>query len=108
MENRSRMMEQLPIGMALTDISGKILEANQAAQDLLGFESREAFLSTPMLDLYVDDGQRAKLLAEIQANGKVETKVALRANGRIEMFNIKAVLFHSPGTGVMLTAIWKE
>ena len=58
-ETRYRtLFESIPIGIYQTTPDGRILEANQALVDMLGYPDRETLLATPVESGYADPGAR--------------------------------------------------
>ncbi|PBQ32784.1 hypothetical protein CNR22_13705 [Sphingobacteriaceae bacterium] len=74
-----------PAGITISNIHGEILEANQAIIDIFGFASKEEFLATPALELYVNKNDRAKLIEVFKKDGTVKNyEIQLkRKNGEI-------------------------
>jgi PAS domain S-box-containing protein len=55
-------VERSPYGICRVSTAGRFLEVNPALVALLGYPSAEALLATPLLDLYVDASERARVL----------------------------------------------
>ncbi|HDZ17938.1 MAG TPA: PAS domain S-box protein [archaeon] len=56
------LIEAIPVGISITTPEGKNLECNSQAYKIFGYESKESFLQTPVLDLYYDYNDREKLI----------------------------------------------
>ncbi|HUE77439.1 MAG TPA: EAL domain-containing protein, partial [Longimicrobiales bacterium] len=78
-EHRYRsLFEQSRDAIYMTDRDGEILELNQAALDLLGYEADD-LIGRSVLSLYVDPADRERFLQEVDARGHVrEFEVRLR------------------------------
>lgn len=100
------MIDQLPIGVALTNIEGRILHVNAEFVELLGFESEEELLAANAKDLYAIPAQREARLKVIYQEGKLRESLALMVNGKSKVFQVCTVLFENHRTDLLLTAIW--
>lgn len=81
-EQRYRMLfEQNVAGVFRTTPDGRILDCNEALVKVFGYESREAFMSTAVWDLYQDRADREAMLADLRAS-KVMMNVHLRMKRR--------------------------
>ena len=71
--------DRLPIAVYRSTPEGRIVDANPAMVAMLGFESREALLATPAVDLYADPDDRARILGRAQREGQLRgTETRLR------------------------------
>ncbi len=71
-ERRYReFIERSPDGIAETAMDGRILAVNDRVLRLLGY-TREELMSLRAADLYVDPGQRERLLSDLREKGQVE------------------------------------
>jgi PAS domain S-box-containing protein len=78
-------IDLLPIAVYRTTPEGRIVDANPAMVAMLGFESREALLATPAVDLYADPHERERLLARALREGHLrglETQLR-RRDGKV-------------------------
>jgi PAS domain S-box-containing protein len=57
------------VGLYRTTPQGEILDANRALVNLLGFTDREALLTVPITDLFVDQSEREQELAILNEKG---------------------------------------
>jgi PAS domain S-box-containing protein len=81
------------VGVVRTSRSGEVLFANQAMACLLGVPSAEALQGRQMAEFYADPGQRAEMLARLEAEGRVTNlEVSLRSGEgplRTVLLNLK-------------------
>jgi PAS domain S-box-containing protein len=72
--NYINFFEDTPVAFLRTEIeSGKFMMANKACAGLLGYNSvKELMAEEKTSDLYVDKGQRKKLLNKLRKSGRVE------------------------------------
>jgi len=75
----------VPIGLYRTTPDGKILDANQALVDMLGYPTRELLLAANTTDLYVDPNERQQEQTLLKQEGlTLDFKTRLRRrDGRI-------------------------
>jgi len=77
------LLEHLPVGVYRTTPGGKVIEANKALAEILGFKDRTALKNTHINDLYVDKSERAGLLERLQNSGTDAAEFQLhRKDGR--------------------------
>jgi PAS domain S-box-containing protein len=94
----SDLIDAVPVGLAITTPSGKILEANPAFLDMLGGYTREELISMDVSDLYADLEDREKILEAIK-EGPVhfyETQFKRRDGSRF-WISISTTLITTPG-----------
>ncbi|MBP1725058.1 MAG: sensor signal transduction histidine kinase [Deltaproteobacteria bacterium] len=65
------LFEGLPVGLYRTTPAGKIVDANEALVQMLGYPDREALIAVPVADLYVDPEDRRRWQALMAAEGVV-------------------------------------
>lgn len=71
-EERYRtLFESVPIGLYRSTPDGRILDANDAFVQMLGYLSKEALLQTPAHALFLDSNDRQRWQAEMNAQGIV-------------------------------------
>lgn len=71
-EEYRRLFEHVGCGAYISSKEGKFLDANQAALDMLGYESKEEFLRMDITrDLYLHPRDRRKFQDMIERDGKV-------------------------------------
>jgi PAS domain S-box-containing protein len=63
--------EYLPIGLYRSSLSGKILAANAAFVEMLGYDGEDELLALNVLDVYVDPEDRRELLEKLVQRGVV-------------------------------------
>jgi PAS domain-containing protein len=101
-----RILEQLPIGVALTTFEGRLLRANPAAYELLGIEPTVKGLD--VTTLYPDPEERAAIVASVRSNENKRHEVHLYVNGVSVLFRSMNVAFWADdGRGVILSAFWR-
>jgi diguanylate cyclase (GGDEF)-like protein/PAS domain S-box-containing protein len=72
------LLEHLPVGVYRTTPDGKIVEANQALANMLGYESHEDLKDVDVTELYVRADDRAEHLQKLQESGTFFTEFQLR------------------------------
>ena len=80
-----RIVDNARTGVLQTTPDGRILTANPAVAQILGFASVEEMMRTApsMADRYADAGRRDRLLRELKQHGSVaESEVQLRRGSR--------------------------
>ena len=71
-EDYKRLFEHVGAGVYVSSKEGKMLNANQALLDMLGYESKEEFLNVDIAgDLYLNPGDRKKFQELIERDGRV-------------------------------------
>jgi PAS domain S-box-containing protein len=71
-EKRYRsLFEDIPVGLYRSTADGRILHANQALVDMLGYPDRQTLLKTDVRDLYVDPQDRQRETALLDQDGIV-------------------------------------
>ncbi|MFC1839649.1 PAS domain S-box protein [Thermodesulfobacteriota bacterium] len=71
-EDYKRLFEHSGAGVYKSSKEGKMLNANQALLDMLGYESKEEFLNIDIAgDLYLNPGDRKKFQELIEKDGRV-------------------------------------
>jgi PAS domain S-box-containing protein len=69
-ESRYRtLFDGIPVGLYRSTPDGRILEANLALAQMLGYESRDALLATRAADLYAEPADRARWEARLAQEG---------------------------------------
>ena len=72
-ERYRRLIERSQVGLFQTGLDGSVRWVNEAAADIVGFDSPEQFLAElgDIRDIYVDPARRDDFLREVEANGRV-------------------------------------
>jgi len=65
------LFEGLPVGLYRTTPAGKIMDANEALVETLGYPDRDSLLAVHVADLYVDPADRRRWQALMRAEGVV-------------------------------------
>ncbi|MDX1644421.1 MAG: PAS domain S-box protein, partial [Thermoanaerobaculia bacterium] len=74
-----RLVENLTDGVFETTPDGRMLRANQALVEMLGYDSEEELLSVPVSEQYVAPGRRDRLVEKTLASGGIRNEeLALR------------------------------
>ena len=68
------LVEDMHVGVfrSSPEEPGRCLHANRALVEMFGFDRLEEFLAVPVIEHYVDPGDRQRLLAELRRSGRVE------------------------------------
>jgi PAS domain S-box-containing protein len=66
-----RVMETVPIGIALSTAEGRVLDVNTAAWTILGYESKEEFLRQRAVSHYLDPDDRRRRIEAVRAGRNV-------------------------------------
>jgi PAS domain S-box-containing protein len=86
MERRyTDLFERVPVGLYRATPDGRILDANPALVEILGFSSREALLGVNQASLYVDPGERDRgrdFVARGERGRNLETQLR-RSDGSV-------------------------
>ena len=78
-------LDRLPIGVYRTSPEGSFIDVNPALVAMLGFADRESLLASPVAQIYADQRERARLLADVGREGRlqgVETQLR-RQDGKL-------------------------
>ncbi|MBF0477450.1 MAG: PAS domain S-box protein, partial [Deltaproteobacteria bacterium] len=70
-ENLRTLQANVPIGLFKTTPGGQVLAANPALANLLGYESEENLLDTPIAELYAEPQDRKRLLDRLDTEVKI-------------------------------------
>ncbi len=73
-----KLLEHLPVGVYRTTPDGKIVEANQALANMLGYKKHEDLEDINVKELYVREEDRAEHLKELDAKGTFFAEFKLR------------------------------
>ena len=71
------LLEHLPVGVYRTTPDGKIIEANQALANMLGYDSHEDLKDINVKDLYVRESDRIDHLKKLDESGTFFTEFKL-------------------------------
>ncbi|GBC84795.1 Sensor kinase CckA [bacterium HR11] len=66
------LFERVPVGLYRTTPDGRILDANPALVEMLGYPDRASLQAVPALNIYVDPADRRRWQATIEQAGVVE------------------------------------
>jgi two-component system cell cycle sensor histidine kinase/response regulator CckA len=80
-----RLLDNVPAGIYRTTPGGKILIANRALVEMLGFPSREEFLAADVRRLYADPQMREEYTQRLETEGELRNVELLlrRRDGRL-------------------------
>ncbi|MBF0495176.1 MAG: PAS domain S-box protein [Deltaproteobacteria bacterium] len=70
-ENFRTLQTNVPIGLFKSTPGGQVLTVNLALVDMLGYDSEENLLHTPIIELYADPQDRKRLLDRLDTEVKV-------------------------------------
>lgn len=95
------IFENAQIGLCRTRISdGLVLEANQRLVEMLGFDSRDAFIERIFVgDLYADPEIKTRVIAELKDRGEIkncETRFK-RKDGSVRWFRFSGRIYEEEG-----------
>ncbi|HEB13240.1 MAG TPA: PAS domain S-box protein [Actinobacteria bacterium] len=91
------LIENAPIGIAITTPKGEVIDSNQAITDLFGYKSKKEALSMPVSQHYYDAKERERFMEEFK-KGPVkgfETRFK-RKDGTVFWASISSVMHISP------------
>ena len=68
------VLEHAPVGILVTNLEGRILDANREIAEMMGYDAPDAFRGgeSAATGLYAEAGARQKLLEKLQADGRVQ------------------------------------
>jgi diguanylate cyclase (GGDEF)-like protein/PAS domain S-box-containing protein len=72
------LLDHLPVGVYRTTPDGRIIEANQALADMLGYKSHEDLKDINVKDFYVREEDRSEHLRKLDEKGTFFTEFELR------------------------------
>ena len=81
-----RLFEQSASANWVSTADGRIVACNQMFAQLLGFTSIEEVMNIPAVELYADEGERARFIADLKSQRRVagrETSFRRRDDGRV-------------------------
>lgn len=58
----TNLMISVPIGIAVTTINGRVIEANNAIIEMFGFDSKKEFISYPVINYYYNPKDRERFI----------------------------------------------
>ncbi|MGH7389455.1 MAG: GAF domain-containing protein [Candidatus Rokuibacteriota bacterium] len=102
-EERYRsLFDRVPVGLFRTTRDGRILDANPALVQLLGYADRDGLRAVNAADLYADPEEPRRLTARIDREGVVrDADVQFRrSDGTVIWVRMTARAVHGPGGGV--------
>jgi PAS domain S-box-containing protein len=66
------IMESVPVGIAVTNPEGKVIEINSTVIKMLGYDSREEFIKIPVINHYNNLEDRGQFIRLLQENSAVK------------------------------------
>lgn len=98
------LMNLVPVGITLSAVDGKILEANQTILDMMGFATKEEFINTSASGVFFDKNERAKMVESFIKNGILKNFETLlkRQNGELLWISGHVIPFKIPGGETVL------
>ncbi|HEX7181934.1 MAG TPA: EAL domain-containing protein [Thermoanaerobaculia bacterium] len=72
-ERYHSLFDGVPVGLYRTTPDGRMLDANMALVEILGFPSREALMQVNVGEVYLDPEDRHRWQREVEAEGEVRT-----------------------------------
>ena len=70
-EKWRRVIETVPIGIAISTMDGRVLDVNTAGWNILGYESKEEFLRLAAVTHYLDPADRQRRIDRVRAGDHV-------------------------------------
>jgi PAS domain S-box-containing protein len=98
-----RVMETLPIGIALSTAEGRVLDVNTAAWTILGYESKEQLLQDPGSPC-MDPEDRRRRIAAVRAGRHVFETPYKRKDGSLFWGRCTSAIFGEGGDLVLIDA----
>ena len=100
-ERRYReMFEQALVGVATTTLDGRIALCNAAFARMFGYESPEALVGQPAMQLYWDAGDREPLLAQLREHGAlVNFEQRMRRKDGAPVWVLANITLHQDASG---------
>ncbi len=97
-ERRYRLLfEQSLAGVFLTNLSGRVLDCNDAAAKLLGFDRPADLKGRNIREFYADPGRREDLLSELERSGKLSNiPLKLRKRNSETIWVLESVSMFQP------------
>jgi PAS domain S-box-containing protein len=91
-------MDDLPVPVYRTSPDGRVLFANHALAEVLGYESPEALRAVAVADLYADPSERSRVLAMLNEAGAFREYQCLlrRADGQTMWASASATAIRDP------------
>ena len=78
-EHCKALFERVPVGLYRTTPNGEIIDVNNTMVEILGFPDRESLLKVNAVELYVNPGERERILKEENETGVIiDVEVQLR------------------------------
>lgn len=71
-EKFRNLINLAPVGITLSAVDGKILEANQTILDMMGFATKEELMKTPVSEFFDDINDREKRIQLFKKDGYVK------------------------------------
>ncbi len=70
------LLNAMPVGLyrATADYPGRLIRANRAMAELLGYSSVEQLLAEPVAGLYEDPSDRVRLLGDLRLRGQIHSR----------------------------------
>jgi PAS domain S-box-containing protein len=98
-EKYRSLVEDLPIGVAITTPEGATVEANPAIIALLGYDSREELLGIPVTDHYATPADRERLLEALREGPLRDFEVQLKQKDGSLIWASLTSIAHSTRSG---------
>ncbi len=98
------LMNLVPVGITLSAIDGKIMEANQTILDMMGFATKEEYINAAASGVFFDKNERTKMVESFIKNGILNNFEILlkRQNGEPLWISGHVIPFKMPGGETVL------
>ena len=106
-QKTQELMEHLPVGIGVSGPDGSAVYANSTLLSILGYQSREEFLTTPVSNLYADPQDRSRFLELLKGGGVKGFEFQYRrADGSLAWGTMNAIVQKAPsGESQIVTAL---
>jgi len=101
----AELIKTIPVGVSITTPHGKILECNSQALKIHGYDSKEEFLKTSVLDFYLDPNERKRFI-KLNQKGIVkdfETQFKHK-NGTLFWISINSITQNNNGNKLFINS----
>jgi len=75
LERYEQIVENLPVGVFRSTPDGELVSVNGALVSLLGAETKEEILETPVREFWADTAERAELLTDLRQDGGMVERI---------------------------------
>jgi PAS domain S-box-containing protein len=93
-EKYRTLIETINIGIFISTLDGKFLQANSAVAQMAGYDNLDEFMQIPVSTLYADGTDRERIINQLQSRGFVKNVevLSLKKDGTQYWISISAIL----------------